>query len=379
MLRLVVKNLLRNRRRTLLTFLSVVAAALLMGVLLSVYSGFYLRESYGEQSIRLITRHKVSYLLQMPRYYGDRIREIPGVSEVCIFDYFQGTYIDNRPEHMFPRSAVEADKLFEIRTESIVEPDQLQAFLSDRQAMAVGKSVADRVGLELGDRVVLVGDLYPVTLELFVRAIYTGPDDIEAYFHYDYLQDALSADLKDRVMMYSVRVETPDDAARVAAAIDEMFRNAPEPTRTETEKAFLLAYISSIGNIKAFLFSIAAAAAFTLMLVIGNSIAMSVRERTRETAVMRTLGFSRSMTLAITAAEALAVSLAGGLVGTAGALILSRLMANATISFLQGFTMPAWGAPVCVAVAGLLGAAAALPAAISAARLEIVEALRVTD
>ncbi len=379
MLGLVVKNLLRNRRRTLLTLLSVAVTTLLLGVLLAVYSAFYLRESYDEQAIRLITRHEVSYMLWLPEYYGDRIRELPGVDEVCIFDYYQGTYIDNRPENMFPRSAVDADKVFKIRTESIVEPEQLAAFLADRQGMAVGQAVAERVGLELGDRVALKGDLYPVDLELYVRAIYSGPDDIEAYFHREYLQQSLPESLRGRAMMFSVRVAAPEQATRIASEIDEMFRNAPMPTKTDTEKAFLLAFIGQIGNIKAFLFSIASAVVFTMLLVTGNSVAMSVRERTRETAVMRTLGFTRARIVALIAAEALGTALAGGALGALLALAASQLMRNATVSFLQGFAMPAWGVPACMAAALAIGLAGALPSALGAARLEIVNALRRTD
>jgi len=379
MLPFILRNLLRNRRRTLLTFFSVTAATLLLGVLLSVYAAFYLREAYDEQAVRLITRHKVSYLLQMPRYYGDRIAEIPGVVETCIFDYFQGTYIDNRPEHMFPRSAVEAEKVFRIRTESIVEPDQLEAFLNDPQAMAVGKSIADRIGLTLGDRVVLVGDVYPVTLELYVRAVYSGPDDIEAYFHYEYLQEALPEPLRDQVMIYSVRVADPSRAAEVAETIDEMFRNAPQPTRTETEKAFMVAFVSAIGNIKVFLLSLASAVVFTLLLVTGNAMAMTVRERTRETAVLRTLGFSRLRVLTLITAEALFISLAGGVAGTLITLAFSGYLSNQTVSFLQGFAMPAWGAPICVAAAGVLGLAAATPAALSAVSGQITAGLTNKD
>ena len=378
-LALALKNLLRNRRRTLLTFLSVAVSTSLLGGLLGVYSAFYLRESYDEQSIRLITRHKVSYALYLPEYYGDRIREIPGVEEVCIFDYFQGTYIDNKPEHMFPRSAVEADKVFKIRTESIVEPGQLRAFLADRQGMAVGKAVADRIGLELGDRVVLEGDFYPVTLELFVRAIYRGPDDIEAYFHREYLQESLPRDLRGRAMMFSVRVQAPEDSARVAREIDTTFRNAPMPTKTDTEKAFMLAFIGQIGNIRAFLLSIASAVVFTMLLVTGNAMAMSVRERTRETAVMRTLGFTRKRILALVAAEALATACAGGLAGAVLAFAAAQFMRNATVSFLQGFGMPGWGVAVCLGAALGVGLAGAVPAAVGAARLEVVAALRRTD
>jgi len=379
MLALILKNLLRNRRRTLLTGLSVTVATLLLGVLLCIYSAFYLREDYAEQAIRLITRHRVSYFVSMPEYYRDRIAALPGVEEVCIFDYFGGMYKDRKPENQIPLSAVNPDKVFRVRTESIVEPDQLEAFLHDRQGVAVGRAVADRVGLKLGQRIVMQGDRYPIDLELNVRVIYEGPDDIEAYYHWEYLQQSLPPELRGQAMVFSVRIQEASQSASISAAIDEMFRNSPAPTKTDTEKAFFLAFISQIGDIKTFLFSIALAVVFTLLLVTGASIAMSVRERTRETAVMRTLGFSRELAAGLILGEALLTALAGGLLGVSFALGASAALQNATYSFLQGFGLPPWGAPACLIAALVLAVLAALPSAAAVARLEIISALRTTD
>ncbi|MBI1358164.1 MAG: FtsX-like permease family protein [Acidobacteria bacterium] len=379
MLALVLKNLLRNPRRTVLTALSVTLATLLLGVLLSVYAAFYLRQGYQEQGIRLIVRHKVSYFVPMPQYYEDQIARVDGVEEVCIFDYFGGTYIDRRPEHQIPLSAVEPQKIFRVRTESIVAPEQLQAFQQDRQGMAVGASLAQRVGLTLGQRIIIQGDRYPVDLELHVRAIYEGPDDIEAYYHWEYLQESLPQELKGQAMVFSVRIDSPADAGRISREIDEHFRNAPAPTRTETEKAFFLAFISQIGDVKTFILSVALAVAFTLLLVTGNSIAMTVRERTRESAVLRTLGFPGPLVAALIVAEAAATAAAGGALGVALALGASAAMRGASYSFLQGFGLPSWGGPACLAAGiGLAGAAAA-PPALRAARMEIVKALRRQD
>lgn len=379
MLALILKNLLRNRRRTLLTALSVTVATLLMGVLLGVFSAFHLREDYAEQAIRLITRHRVSYFVPLPESYRDRIARIEGVEQVCQFDYFGGFYKDRRPENQIPLSAVDPERIFDVRTESIVAPDQLAAFQEDRQGMAVGRAVADRTGLSLGQRITIQGDRYPIDLDLYVRAIYEGPDDIEAYYHWEYLQQSLPEELRSQAMVMSVRIADPADAARISEEIDRMFHNSPAPTKTDTEKAFFVAFISQIGNIKAYLFSIAGAVAFALLLVTGASVAMSVRERTRETAVMRTLGFSRKQIAGIVLAEALVTALAGGLLGVGLALAGSVALENATYSFLQGFGLPLWGAPLCLAAALAQAAAAALPSALAVARLEIVAALRATD
>ena len=368
----VFKNLLRNRRRTTLTALSMAVSVLLLGILLSVYATFYARESYDEQPLRLITRHRVSFLVPLPQYYGDRIRRVEGVGQVCIFHWFGGTYIDRRPEHMLPLMAVEPDKVFRVRTESILQPDQLDAFQRDRQGLALGKAVARRLKLQLGDHVIIQGDIYPVDLELIVRAIYEGPDDLEAYFHWEYLQQSLSASHRGEVSTFSVRLDSAEDASRVSRTIDDMFRNAPQPTRTETEKAFLLSFISMIGNIKLFLLSIATALVFTILLVNANSVAMSVRERMREVAVMKTLGFSSMVVLAMIVSE----SLVGGILGVGLCSLTTLALANQVVMYFQGFGLPLWGVPVCLIAAVSIGVLSSLPPAAIAVRTTITEALR---
>ena len=336
----VAKNLSRNRRRTTLTALSMAVSLLLLGILLSVYATFYARESYEEQPLRLITRHRISFLVPLPQYYGDRIRRVEGVAEVCIFHWFGGTYIDRRPEHLLPLLAVEPEKVFRVRTESILQPEQLEAFQRDRQGLALGKAVAQRLRLQLGDRIIVQGDVYPVDLELVVRAIYEGPDDLEAYFHWEYLQQSLPAGQRGEVSTFSVRLVAADEAGRVSRTIDEMFRNAPQPTKTETEKAFMLSFISMIGNIKLFLLSIATALVFTIVLVNANSVAMSVRERMREVAVLKTLGFSSRAVLLMIVSESLVVSLAGGLLGVGLCYLATLGLANQMVMYFQGDGYP---------------------------------------
>ena len=372
----VFKNLLRNRRRTALTALSMAVSLLLLGILLSVYATFYARESYEEQPLRLVTRHRVSFLVPLPQYYGDRIRQVEGVAEACIFHWFGGTYIDRRPENMLPLMAVEPDKVFRIRTESILQPDQLEAFQRDRQGLALGKAVARRLRLQLGDRIIVQGDVYPVDLELYVRAIYEGPDDLEAYFHWEYLQQSLSPGQRGEVSTFSVRLRAAEDAGRVSRTIDKMFRNAPQPTRTETEKAFMLSFISMIGNIKLFLLSIATALVFTILLVNANSVSMSVRERTREVAVMKTLGFSTGSVLAMIVTESVIVSLVGGIAGVGLCYLATLAMANQIVMFIQGFALPLWGVPICLAAALSIGVLSSLAPAALAARMTITAALR---
>ena len=372
------KNLLRNRRRTILTVLSAAVSLFLLGVLLSVYAAFFHRETSEEQALRLVTRHRVSLTQALPEFYRDRIRKVEGVQELSIQSWFGGIYIDNRPENMFPRFAMEPDKVFKIFSEFRVPPEQLEAFKRDRQAIAVGKSIADRVGLKLGQRITIKGDIYPVDLELVVRAIFEAKDDMTSFFHWKYLQESLPENMRGMVGIYAIRARSAEDVSAIAREIDDQFRNSPQPTKTEAEAAFVLSFIEQIGNIKLFLFSIAGAVVFTILLVSANTMAMSVRERILEVGILKTLGFSPRLVLTMIVAEAVAMALLGGLLGVGGSFFATRVLEDASFGFFTGFAMPSWGVPFCLVVASLIGLCSSVIPASIAARTTITDALRQT-
>ena len=375
---LVGKNLLRNRRRTILTILSVAASLFLLGILLTVYAAFFHRDTADDQARRLITRHKVSLTQALPLYYGRRIEGIDGVEAVAALNWFGGIYKDNKPQEFFARFAADPEEVFEVYSEFQIPPDQYEAFLNDRQGLAVGRMTADRIGLELGQRITIKGDIYPTDLELTVRAIFDGLDSDTTYFHKKYLDEGLPEGMKDLVGFYSIRTSSTDNVGVVARAVDEMFRNAPEPTKTETEAAFTLAFINQMGNIKLFLLSIAGAVVFTIMLVSANTMAMSVRERIREVGVLKTLGFTSTGVLALILSEAALTALLGGAIGVVGALLASQFLEKAAAGFFTGFAMPAWGIPFCLGAALLIGIVSSLVPALSASHARITEALRHT-
>ena len=254
----------------------------------------------------------------------------------------------------------------------------MEAFKRDRQGLAIGSSVADRVGLQLGQRITIQGDIYQFDPEFTIRAIFEGPDDFQAFFHFKYLEEGLGPEEGSEVGVFAIRLRSADDAGPVAAAIDDMFRNAPQPTKTETEAAFQLAFINQLGNIKLFLLCIAAAVVFTMLMVSANTVAMSVRERTREVGVLKTLGFASGSVLGLVLGEAFAIALLGGAVGVGLTLLVSILMQGAMIQFFSGFTLPLWGVPVCLAVAVVVGLGSSTIPAIVAARTRTVDALRHT-
>lgn len=375
---LILKNLRRNRRRTVLTVLSTTISVFLIGALISVYAIFFAREVSEASALRLITRHRVSLTQALPFYYGSRIAETDGVLRICPMNWFGGTYIDQRPENMFARFAVDQDAIFELYPEFKAPSEQIDAFKRDRQGMAVGKSIADKIGLTIGQRITIKGDIYPFDPELTVRAIFEGPDDQQAFFHFKYLEEALGPERGSEVGVFAVRLRSASDATRVAQAIDGMFRNSPEPTKTETEAAFQLSFVNQLGNVKLFLFSIASAIMFSMLMVSANTVAMSVRERTGEIGVLKTLGFQPGSVLGIVLGEAMLISLVGGALGTLLTVLVTNVMADVNVQFFTGFRLPPWGILVCFATAILLSVGSSIIPATIAARTNIVDALRHT-
>lgn len=374
---LIWKNLLRNRRRTALTVFSSGISVFLIGSLISVYALMYAREAPEESALRLVTRHKVSLAQALPYYYGERIASVDGVENLVPMNWFGGTYIDNRPEHMFPRFAVDPEEIFNIYAEFEIPPEQLAAFQRDRQGLAIGSALAERVGLEIGQRITIQGDIYPFDPELTVRAIFEGRDDFQAFFHYKYLEESIP-EMGAEVGVFAIRLRSADDANRVAAAVDEMFRNAPQPTKTETEAAFQLAFVNQMGNIKLFLLSIAGAIVFTMLMVSANTVAMSVRERTREVGVLKTLGFTSRAVLGLVLGEAVAIAILGGVVGVSITLAITAALSDTMVQFFTGFSLPGWGIAVCFAMSLAVGLASSAVPAVIAARTGITDALRHT-
>lgn len=373
------KNLWRNRRRTVLTTLSVAISLFLLGFLMTVYAAFYAQPVDDDQARRLVVRHKVSLTQAMPLAYERRIAQIDGVEELVVMNWFGGIYIDQRPEHMFPRFAVQAEKVFDIFTELEISPDQREAFERDRQAIAIGTQVAERVGLKLGDRVTIKGDIYAgFDPELTVRAIFKGTNDFNSFFHYKYLDESLPDARQGVAGTFTIRLRSVEDADRVAKEVDAMFRNATEPTKTETEAAFAASFVEQLGNIKLFLLAIAGAVCFTIILVTANTVAMAVRERIREIGVMKTLGFRTGTVLGMILTESAIIAFFGGIIGVALALGATQALRGVLIGFIPGFGMPLWAVPICLGAAMVIGVGSSFFPALFAARTQTTDALRHT-
>jgi putative ABC transport system permease protein len=327
---LVTRNAWRNRRRTVLTILSVAASLSLLGILMAIYAAFYASDPPPEQALRLTVRNKVSLVFPIPEAYREKIKRIPGVREVMGQQWFGGVYKNNRPENLFARFAIEPDKIFIVRGEMRLPQEQKAAFQRERTACLIGRQLAGKIHAGLGDRIALQGDIFPVTLELTVRAIFDTEENNEVlYFNRKYLDESVKGPLKGTVGMFTILAENADAVPRIGQAVDDEFRNSTTQTKTETERAFQLGFINALGNVKAFLLGVCGAVTFTVLLVSGNTMAMSVRERVREVGVMKTLGFTREAILGMILGESVVLAVVGGAIGLGFAAGLCGLVRKA--------------------------------------------------
>ena len=382
---LIFKNSLRNRRRSLLTIVSIGASLSLLGVLLALYHAFYFAELAPDAALRLITRNRVSLANPLPLSYGAQIKQIPGVKEAMIFNWFGGVYKDARdPKNQFARFVIEPEKLAIVNPEYKLPDAERAAFLAEPTACIVGRKTANNHNLKIGDPVIIDGDYLPIRLELTVRGIFDNPSDNETMFiHYKYVNESSKDQpgARDYVGTYSIKLERAEDSNAVAKAIDDKFRNAPQQTKTETEQAFTLSFVGFLGNVKLILFSICAAVTFTILLVAGNTMAMAVRERVREVGVLKTLGYTNGLVLGMLVGEAVMISLIGGVVGLAianGLMAMLRTLPSTFVN-MSSLTVPPWVTIFCLLIAVSIGVISSLIPAWSASRRSIVEALKFTD
>lgn len=375
--RFVTKNAFRNRRRTVLTVISISVSLLLLTLMMTVWRAFYIDKGAPESALRLITRHRVSLTNMMPLSYESKIRAVPGVVALSSMNWFGGKYKDDKPENFFAQFSVEPANIMQVYSDWQIPEDQKQAWIKDQTGCAVGRQLADRLHFKVGDRIHLIGAIFGVNPDLTVRAIIDGPEVNDAlWFNRKYLDENI-AWMGSRSGMYSMRVASPDDVPQVARAIDDMFRNSPDPTKTETEKGFQLGFIAMMGNVKAFILGISGAVVFAILLVSGNTMAMSIRERIREVAVLKTVGFTRNGVLALFVVEAMVVSLVGGLLGIVLANFLIRgIAANPMGGMFRTAQITIPTALLALSVAALVGLISAFLPSYRAAKLNIADGLR---
>ena len=374
----VVRNTFRNKRRSLLTMVSISFSLLLLTLMICIWRSFYVDQVAPEASRRVITRDRVSLAFFLPAFYRDKIRSIQGVTAVAPLTWFGGRYIDERPEHFFAQLATDPDEYLKVASDKIVPPDELKAWQQDRAGALVDVTLANKYGWKLGDRIHLQGTIFDTNLDLNIRAIYhRDPPQNALYFNTKYLEEAVPW-FKGQAGWYTAQVDSAEHVSGASYQIDEMFHNSPLQTKTESEKAFQLGFVASLGNIKAFILGICGAVMFAIMLVSGTTMAMSVRSRTREVAVLKTLGFTRQRVLSIFVSEAVTLSVVGGLLGVLAAIPVLAFITHGFIGLgiPIGMQVKPPAAALALLVSVVLGLVSGYLPAYRASRMNIVEALR---
>jgi putative ABC transport system permease protein len=368
-------NLRRKKLRTLLTIGSFAVALFLFGIL-SVVRGAFQQGVDIAGTDRLVIINKVAIIQPLPLSYKARLEQIPGVQQVTFANWFGGYYQDER--NFFANFAINTDSYRSVYTEFLMPDEQWKAFVEDREGCVIGEGLAERFGWKVGDRIPLKGTIFPGTWEFNVRAIYKGKrlqDDVNSlWFHWEYLEERREYE-KGLVGWYTLRVDNPDNSVHIARTIDETFANSPYETKTETEKAFAASWVKQMGNIEFLILSIGSVVFFTLLLVTGNTMAIAVRERVREMAVLKAIGYSDVSLMLLVLVESLVIAALGGGAG----LVLAKLFTlrgDPTGGLLPFFYLQQDSILLGIALSLVIGTISALTPAVSAMRLRVVDALR---
>jgi putative ABC transport system permease protein len=390
---LVLVNLLRNKRRTFLTMMSVVIALFLFCALRGVLDTLDSAIKVGSES-RLVTRNRISLIFPMPQSYWSRIAAVPGVKSVSLQNWFGGRDpVD--PSNWYAQFAVDGPTFFPIYARDVeiiaASPPQVEvamppgmdpklaAFMSEQNACVVGERLFKKNKWKLGQTVTLAGTIYPGSWPYVVRAVYRAKDpafgEETMLFHFKYLEQKGMGG-QGQVGVYILELSEPERAGDIAKTVDAMFENSSYATRTETERAFQAGFVSMYGNVPFLIGVIGLAVVFAILLVAGNTMMMAARERTAEIGVMKTLGFQDGAIFAIVLAEAAIITLGGGLVGAFLAKWgIERSAFNAG-GFLPPMTVSWTTVAAGIGIAILMGATSGLLPAWQASRLRIVDALR---
>ncbi len=382
-LHLIWKNLGRKKVRTLFTLAAISAAFVLYGVLAAVRFAFSMGVDLTGVD-RLVTINKVTLIQPLPFAYDAKIRAVPGVTEVAHATWFGAYYQDKR--NFFGQFPVEPVSYLRMFPELRLPEDQMKAWLADRQGAVVGRSIANQYGFKIGDRVPLISP-WPrqdgsQSWEFNIVGIYDGAekgtDTTQFLFHYDYFNEnrRTFGNARDTVGWYTVRVADPEKAPQIAKAIDAQFANSSSETETTTEKAFAQGFANQVGNVGAIVQAIVAAVLSILLLVVGNTMAQAVRERTNELAVLKTLGFTNRGVLGLVLGESLAIAVLGGVVGMVLSWLFVQVFAKTLTAYLPIFYLPNSAFVSGTVLMLVLGLAAGLFPAWQAMRLSIATALR---
>jgi len=373
---LIIANLSRKKLRTSLTIGSFAVSLFLFGILVIVHGAFNQGiEVAGADRLDVI--NKTTIIQPLPYAYRDQILRIPGVEAITFDEWFGGVYQDEK--NFFPQFAVDPENQRVVYPEFVIPEDQWKAFLEDREGAIAGAGIANKFGWKVGDRIPIKGAIYPGNWEFNIRGIYTGSrdnDDLtQFWFQYKYLDERRQYG-KGLIGWYIVKLNGPDDAIHVAKSIDQAFANSPYETKTETEKALAADFAKQTGNISLLMMCVGGVVFFTLLLVPGNTLALAVRERVSELAVLKAVGFTDRFLMMLVLGESLLIATAGGFLGLAVCKLSTPLLQKLLGSFLPLISLPFLAMFAGIGIALSVGILAGILPATTAMRLRVVDALR---
>ena len=382
-IRLVLKNALRHKLRTLLTILGIAVAVMSFGFMRTIVTAW----SAGVEASaanRMITRQAVSFIFPLPYAYKAQIEKIPGVTEVSFANWFGGIYKDPADwKNFFPRMSIDPETFFDIYPEFITPPEQLADFRKERNSCIIGAKLAREHGFKIGDIIPVEGDIYPGHWEFVVRGIYKGrdetTDETQMFFHWAYLDERMKADSPGRegyVGWYVFSVRNAADMPQVATAIDDMYLNSRASTKTETEREFQQSFVSMSSAIITSLEAVSYVIIGIILLILANTIVMAARERTKEYAVLKTLGFSGRHIVGLIGGESLMIAGIGGAAGLALTFPIAGGFAKVFPTFFPIFNVETITIVLAIVVAFAAGIIAAFFPSLRAAQMKIVDGLR---
>src|SRR5438270_4426947 len=376
--RLIFANLFRKKTRLALTLGSFTIALFVFGFLAIVKEAFTGGVDVAGAD-RLVVINRTSIIQPLPLSYRDRIMRMKGVKMITFANWFGGVYQDER--NFFPSFAIDIHNQRQVFPEISISDAEWQKFVGDRQGAIVGAATAKKFHWKLGDRIPLKGQIFAGTWDFNIDGIYHGTrpqdDETQFWFQWAYLDERLpqGSSYKGMTGWYTVRIQNPDDSTRISKAIDTEFANSPFETHTDTEKAFAAGWVKQFGNIKFLIMTIGTVVFFTLLLVTGNTMAIAVRERTGELAVLKAVGYSDRFVLLFVLFESLLIAVIGGALGLGLAKIFT-LGGDPTRGLLPFFFLPGKAILAGLGVTLAVGAASGVIPAIGAMRLRVVDALR---
>ena len=379
MIKLIRRNLLRNKRRTFLTMASL-AMALFILSLLGVVNDAMSFADESEIPDRLVVRNAISLTFPLPEAYEERLRTIDNVVAVTPQNWFQGVYKDQRPENFFPRFTVEPETFRSVFYDYAWNEEEYEAFAAQRTAFAAGRELTEIQGWSIGDIITIKGDIFPIDVELQLRAIFDideAGQERQIFFHRRYVEEAMGNPGQNGT--YWLRLDDPEAAPAVIAAAEAMFENSDNQVRAETAASFAASFTEMLGNIQFFFSMIGLAIVISIFLITANTMAMAARERTTEVSVLRTLGFRRNQVLGMVIGESLAV----GVLGSALGLGVTAVAIRGATPFLEqmgfgfgGFALDGQVLATAVAIGLGVGLLSGVFPAVAAVRLKIVDGLR---